>query len=55
MGRRQKGKSMKRKRSWHRLRNQDAKWARAVRRLDQATKTTTSTSSRTDLDTRENR
>lgn len=33
MGHRQKGKAMKRKRSWHHLRNQDGKWARAMKRL----------------------
>lgn len=41
MGHRQKGKAMKRKRSWHRLRNQDAKWARAMHRLEKATTDTT--------------
>lgn len=29
---------MKRKRSWHRLRNQDNKWRNAIRRIDQALK-----------------
>ncbi|GJJ24130.1 hypothetical protein MTY414_78040 [Mycolicibacterium mageritense] len=36
MGRRQKGKHLKRKRSWHHLGNQDRKYARAVRQLDRA-------------------
>lgn len=35
MGHRQKGKSMKRKRSWHRRgAGPDRAWARAVKRLD---------------------
>lgn len=38
MGRRQKGKHMKRKRSWHRLPNQDRQWERAVRKLEKALK-----------------
>ena len=36
MGHRQKGKSMKRKRSWHRLPNQDQKFERAMRKLERA-------------------
>jgi hypothetical protein len=39
MGHRQKGKSMKRKRSWHRLRNQDSRWERAMKKLTAAMKT----------------
>lgn len=53
MDRRQKGKAMKRKRLWHRLRDQHTKWKVEVRRLDRATRT--SPTSRTDLDTQETR
>ncbi len=38
MGRRQKGKHLKRKRSWHHLRNQDRKFEAAIRKIDRATK-----------------
>lgn len=42
MGRRQKGKGHKRKRSWHRRGvGPDRAWARAVKQLDKATKNST--------------